>query len=98
MLLNEETPETVETPLETSGILCQKTKQTKIPICRKCRIVLGFLVLLVVLGVLFCVLRPGMYTATAYIQILSRKPYFIYDEKQQTNYDNFVNTQFAIIK
>ncbi|MDR1270262.1 MAG: hypothetical protein LBK82_12130 [Planctomycetaceae bacterium] len=98
MLQNEETPETVETPLETSETLCQKTKQTKIPICRKLRIVLGFFVLLVVLGVLFCVLRPSMYTATAYIQILSHKPYFIYDEKQQTNYDNFVNTQFAIIK
>jgi hypothetical protein len=29
---------------------------------------------------------------------LSQKPYFVYDEKQKTNYENFVNTQFAIIR
>ncbi|MDR2706363.1 MAG: hypothetical protein LBC02_11350, partial [Planctomycetaceae bacterium] len=64
---------------------------------RKLQIIIGLAVLLVVSGLLFCVLRPT-YTATAYLQMFRHKTYFIYDEKQQTDYENFVNTQIAIIR
>ncbi|MDR2754215.1 MAG: hypothetical protein LBC20_00780 [Planctomycetaceae bacterium] len=41
---------------------------------------------------------PLRYEATAYLQIFSQKPYFIFDEKQQKQYDAYVTTQFAIIR
>lgn len=41
---------------------------------------------------------PVRYEAIAYMQILSQKPYFIFDEKQQKQYDAYVTTQFAIIR
>ncbi|MDR1270217.1 MAG: AAA family ATPase [Planctomycetaceae bacterium] len=41
---------------------------------------------------------PVRYEATAYMQILSQKPYFIFDEKLQQQYDAYVTTQFAIIR
>jgi capsular exopolysaccharide synthesis family protein len=41
---------------------------------------------------------PVRYEAVAYLQILSQKPYFIFDEKQQKQYDTYVATQFAIIR
>ncbi|MDR0338536.1 MAG: hypothetical protein LBI18_15800, partial [Planctomycetaceae bacterium] len=41
---------------------------------------------------------PIRYEAIAYMQILSQKPYFIFDEKQQQQYDAYVTTQFAIIR
>ncbi|MDR2706918.1 MAG: hypothetical protein LBC02_14160 [Planctomycetaceae bacterium] len=69
---------------------------------RKLRIIISVVVLLVVVGFLFCLLRPNTYTATAYLQMLSQKPYFIYNEKQhekqQIEYENFINTYFAIIR
>jgi capsular polysaccharide biosynthesis protein len=65
---------------------------------RKLQIIIGLVVLFVVFGFLFCLLKPKMYTATAYLQMLNDKPYFIYDEKHHIDYENFVNTHIAIIR
>jgi capsular exopolysaccharide synthesis family protein len=43
-------------------------------------------------------LFPVRYEAIAYLQIFSQKPYFIFDEKQQKQYETYVTTQFAIIR
>ncbi|MDR2706778.1 MAG: hypothetical protein LBC02_13440, partial [Planctomycetaceae bacterium] len=56
---------------------------------------------LIIASVVFAIIMvsyPVMYEATAYMQILSQKPYFIFDEKQQKQYDTYVTTQFAIIR
>ncbi|MDR3181302.1 MAG: hypothetical protein LBT89_00020, partial [Planctomycetaceae bacterium] len=41
---------------------------------------------------------PAKYTAQAWIRIFSEKPKFIYDEKTQVKYDEYVNTQFALMR
>lgn len=41
---------------------------------------------------------PIKYRATAYIQIMAAKPYFVFNEKDRSDYTNFVNTQLALIK
>lgn len=43
-------------------------------------------------------LFPKKYEAKAWIQIFSQKPHFIFDEKQQRQYENLVQTQFALIR
>lgn len=72
------------------------------PMSRKLRISI-VLVVLLLLVFLFCLLNPNRYTATAYLQISRQKPYFLYaekqkEEKQNIDYENFVNTCFAIIR
>ncbi|MDR2755751.1 MAG: hypothetical protein LBC20_08605 [Planctomycetaceae bacterium] len=84
----------IEEPRET---LCEGTKPIKTRTCCKLRIVLGLVVLLVVLVFLFFALQPT-YTATAYLQIMSSKPYFVFEEKPRNDYDDLVNTYFALIK
>ncbi|MDR1964909.1 MAG: hypothetical protein LBQ50_14145, partial [Planctomycetaceae bacterium] len=58
---------------------------------------LGIVMASVAFAVLY-VSFPIRYEATAYMQILSQKPYFIFDEKLQQQYDAYVQTQFAIIR
>lgn len=41
---------------------------------------------------------PRQYTAKAWIQILTQKPHFVFDETMQRNYDNLVETQFALMR
>ncbi|MDR0705357.1 MAG: AAA family ATPase [Planctomycetaceae bacterium] len=56
---------------------------------------------LILASVVFAIIMvsfPVRYEATAYLQILSQKPYFIFDEKQQKQYDTYVTTQFALIR
>lgn len=58
---------------------------------------LGLILAGVAFGTLY-VLFPKKYEGKAWIQILSQKPHFIFDEKQQRQYDNLVQTQFALIR
>ncbi|MGL4595051.1 MAG: polysaccharide biosynthesis tyrosine autokinase [Thermoguttaceae bacterium] len=46
----------------------------------------------------FWFLFPKMYEAKAWMQILANRPYVVYGEKEQLQYDAFVNTQFALIR
>lgn len=41
---------------------------------------------------------PRQYTAKAWIQILTRKPHFVFDDAMLRNYDNLVETQFALMR
>ena len=50
-----------------------------------------------VAGVLFFIF-PVRYEATAWIQVSPTKPYYIFDDKQQRDYQSFVNTQFVLMK
>jgi capsular exopolysaccharide synthesis family protein len=56
------------------------------------------LVLSAVMFVLLYICFPVRYEAVAYIQILSHKPYFIFDEQQRQQYKQYVQTQFALMR
>ncbi|MDR0336586.1 MAG: hypothetical protein LBI18_05800 [Planctomycetaceae bacterium] len=85
--------------------LCRRVKQEnsnnsptpKITPCRKKKIILGVILLVILFWFLYCLLFPT-YTATAYLQILSNKPYFIFDENQVVHHERFVETQRDIIQ
>ncbi len=57
----------------------------------------GLVLAAVAAGVLYFVF-PIRYEATAWIQMLLNKPYYIYNEKEQRDYQSFVNTQFSLMR
>lgn len=65
---------------------------------KKFSIVLFLIVLALLAFAAWHVLKPKTYTATAWIQVLSRRPYFIYDETALKDHDRFIQTQFALLR
>ena len=63
----------------------------------KCKLLLG-LVLGLITAVCLYMAYPPQYEARALILIRAVKQHFIFDVRQQDNYDKFVNTQIALMK
>ncbi len=81
------------------------SKKQRTPVRRLGRwLTLGGLVAIIFATALFSPVPPldmfGLktYTATAWLQVFRNKPYYVYSEKEQRDYDSFVNTQFALIR
>ena len=85
----------IEDRVET---LLDETKTVELRSRWPFRIFIAVLLLGVAGGLSFFTFRSRTYTATAWIQILSQRPYFIYSEGERISYVKYVETQFSIIK
>ncbi len=58
---------------------------------------LGLALAAIAFGTLWFVF-PIKFEATAWIQVLTTKPHYIFEEKQQRQFEQFINTQFALMR
>lgn len=85
----------IEDRIET---LLDDKKTVKLRSGRLFRVAVTLLVLGIVGFLSWFTFKPRTYTATAWIQIRSEKPHFIFDEPQRRPYEKLVETQFALIR